>query len=230
MAVLGACGTNCSTKSPHKGLLPKQSNAACLLRLETPVPIRCRCRFRLSPGSARLVLAKLGLECALWHPASLFTFWTIVGAAEGHSASRIRDELRRWAVRASVSPPPAARRRRNGTHSRCASRKPARHDPPPVYTPWRASPLPWRAATVASCTGHSTTMPSGALSHCRRPRCRARPGRRARPARRRRRRHRRDFLPTLAAECCLWSPLDALNFWLVPSRLQARARATRTQP
>ena len=134
MAVLGACGTNCSTKSPHKGLLPKQSNAACLLRLETPVPIRCRCRFRLSPGSARLVLAKLGLECALWHPASLFTFWTIVGAAEGHSASRIRDELRRWAVRASVSPAAAA-----------AAEE--RH-PQPVRKP-EANSRQWQLTTVA---------------------------------------------------------------------------------
>ena len=64
----------------------------------------CGGRLALAPGSVGLVLVKLGLECLLWHPASLATFWIIVGTAEGHSPPRIRDELRR-------SPSPPAPRR-----------------------------------------------------------------------------------------------------------------------
>ena len=51
-------------------------------------------RLGCIPGTPRFVLAKLGLEFLVWQPVSLVAFWTIVGLAEGHSASQIRRELR----------------------------------------------------------------------------------------------------------------------------------------
>lgn len=46
-------------------------------------------------GSARFVLAKLSLELMLWHPISLFCYWTIVGLMEGHSIVKIKGELKK---------------------------------------------------------------------------------------------------------------------------------------
>ena len=45
-------------------------------------------------AGARFVAAKIGLEIAIWHPASLLCFWVIVGISEGHSFSKIQRELR----------------------------------------------------------------------------------------------------------------------------------------
>jgi Ca2+-binding EF-hand superfamily protein len=49
--------------------------------------------LRLAPGSFAFILAKLGLEIAVWHPTSLFAYWTIVGTAQGHEPSKIAKEL-----------------------------------------------------------------------------------------------------------------------------------------
>jgi len=81
-------------------------------------------RLVLSSGSVKFVLAKVGLECFVWHPFSLFAFWVIVGGIEGHSLNQIKEELKR------------------------------------------------------------------------------------------------DYLPTLLGEFALWTPLDLLNFWLVPVKFQ----------
>ena len=52
------------------------------------------CRFGFVPGTAKFVLAKLGLEFLVWQPLSLVAFWTVVGLAEGHSGPQILKELR----------------------------------------------------------------------------------------------------------------------------------------
>jgi Ca2+-binding EF-hand superfamily protein len=49
--------------------------------------------LRLAPGSFAFVMAKLGLEIAVWHPTSLLAYWTIVGTAQGHEPSKIAKEL-----------------------------------------------------------------------------------------------------------------------------------------
>ena len=50
--------------------------------------------MRLTPGGLPFVGAKLGLEIAIWHPASLLAYWTICGTAQGHSFEKILRELR----------------------------------------------------------------------------------------------------------------------------------------
>jgi hypothetical protein len=35
-------------------------------------------RLKLVPGSFRFIATKLGLECILWKPVVLFTFWMLV--------------------------------------------------------------------------------------------------------------------------------------------------------
>ncbi len=35
-------------------------------------------KFKLVPGTFRFVFAKLGLECLLWKPVILFSFWMLV--------------------------------------------------------------------------------------------------------------------------------------------------------
>jgi protein Mpv17 len=47
----------------------------------------------LASGSAAFVAAKVGLECVLWHPFTLSLFWTVVGAIEGNSWEKIKEEL-----------------------------------------------------------------------------------------------------------------------------------------
>mmetsp|Transcript_738 Transcript_738/g.1761 ORF Transcript_738/g.1761 Transcript_738/m.1761 type:complete len:207 (+) Transcript_738:66-686(+) len=49
----------------------------------------------LSSGSVKFVLTKVGLECFIWHPFSLLTFWVVVGGIEGHSFKQIKEELKR---------------------------------------------------------------------------------------------------------------------------------------
>mmetsp|Transcript_63912 Transcript_63912/g.171224 ORF Transcript_63912/g.171224 Transcript_63912/m.171224 type:complete len:423 (-) Transcript_63912:27-1295(-) len=50
--------------------------------------------MKLEHGTVRFVVAKLGLEFALWHPVSLLSFWLWVGLAEGHSIAKITEELK----------------------------------------------------------------------------------------------------------------------------------------
>ena len=44
-------------------------------------------------GSLKFVGMKLGLEFLVWHPFTLFTFWTFVGLVQGSSWSQIKREL-----------------------------------------------------------------------------------------------------------------------------------------
>jgi Ca2+-binding EF-hand superfamily protein len=47
----------------------------------------------LTSGTMAFVAAKLALECFIWHPVSLTSFWTFLGVVEGHSVSDIKKEL-----------------------------------------------------------------------------------------------------------------------------------------
>lgn len=46
-------------------------------------------------GTKRFVFGKVSLELLVWHPISLFCYWTIVGLCEGHSLLKIKNELRK---------------------------------------------------------------------------------------------------------------------------------------
>ena len=50
--------------------------------------------LKLRESSVRFVLAKLGLECFLWQPALLLSFWVFVGLFEGHPFPKIRREIK----------------------------------------------------------------------------------------------------------------------------------------
>ena len=50
--------------------------------------------LRLTPGSAKFVGAKVALELSLFSPMALLSYWWIVGAFQGESASSIVQELR----------------------------------------------------------------------------------------------------------------------------------------
>ena len=49
--------------------------------------------LKLRESSVRFVLAKIGLECFLWQPALLLSFWLFVGLFEGHPLPKIRREI-----------------------------------------------------------------------------------------------------------------------------------------
>ena len=49
--------------------------------------------LQLRENTARFVLAKFGLECLVWQPAVLLSFWVLVGLVEGHPPPKIRREL-----------------------------------------------------------------------------------------------------------------------------------------